>query len=248
MVWGRLTIPSPSWLPSTITIIFINSHARSHYGLGTIIIIILWEDWEKHYQFQEPCLQNHLKVLELDKHGSKSQQFFVNCELLSIVSWSRKWCNLKFVWKWKRCHIRMWQQWFVFARDWSADWSSEFISNFLHGLGISGGGGGDHLELEPRIFATLHFTKESSCLLQILHHQVLRRFPVFLYICPKNEKNEIAKFALNFHFVHRSKRKERTANLFCKTSTSIITIITIILITLTNIIIILILITILIIA
>ena len=60
-----------------------------------------------------------------------------------------------------------------FARNESADWSSELISNFLHGLGIGGdGGGGDHLELEPRIFATLHFTKESSSLLQILYHHL----------------------------------------------------------------------------
>ena len=59
-----------------------------------------------------------------------------------------------------------------FARNRGADWSSELISNFLHGLGI---GGSDHLELEPRIFATLHFSKESSSLLQILHHQVLLR-------------------------------------------------------------------------
>ena len=46
-----------------------------------------------------------------------------------------------------------------FARNGSADWPPELISNFLHGLGIGGGGGGDHLELEPHIFATLHFTK-----------------------------------------------------------------------------------------
>ena len=84
VVWGWLTIPSSSssWSPSTIIIIFMNSHALSHCGLGTVIIIALWDDWEKYYQFQEPYLHDHLKVQELDKHWSKSQQFVVNCGLI----------------------------------------------------------------------------------------------------------------------------------------------------------------------
>ena len=45
-----------------------NSHALSHCGLGTIIIIALWDDSEKYYQFREPYLHDHLKVQELDTH------------------------------------------------------------------------------------------------------------------------------------------------------------------------------------
>ena len=196
MVWGWLTIPSPSWLPSTIIIIFMNSHPRSHYGLGMTIIIALWE---KHYQFQEPYLHDHLKVqvkslINIDPNPNN---------FLSIVSWSRKWCKFKLVWKWEKGHNRMWQQWFLFCQEWKrwlAIRASELISNFLHGLGIGGAGGGDHLELEPRIFATLHFTKKGPLCSKFYIIRFCSEFPVFLYVCLKNKKKWNCQIFLKFSF------------------------------------------------
>ena len=174
MVWGRLTIPSSpsSWSPFTIIITFMNSHALSHYGLGTIIIIALWDDWEKYYQFQEPYHHYHLKVQELDTHWSKSRFF------LSIVSWSRKRLNLNFLWKWKRGHSRMWQQWFLFLPGMEAlighqsirahfkfsSWTWDWRRWWWWSLGI-----------RTTYFCHTSFYEKGSSLLQILHHQVLLR-------------------------------------------------------------------------